>query len=269
MQLPLLTSTLTFGLALGQSQGSAPPGHPWIPAGPDDFRGPCPMMNTLANHGYLQRDGRNITRENAIKGLGDGLNFNSSLVEIMFDAAIGANPEPNATYFTLEQLNVHNVLEHDASLSRSDAFFGNNHIFNESIFEETKRYWPDPVINASQLANAKVARQLTSKVTNPTYRFTVITEEFSLGEVIAPVVAFGDLDSITVNRTLVEYFFENERLPTPLGWSRTENIVSLDDIHRATEILRNATKLTTTDPDTSSVAKRRFIRDSHFGLMKP
>lgn len=62
------------------------------------------MMNTLANHGYLQRDGRNITRENAIKGLGDGLNFNSSLVEIMFDAAIGANPEPNATYFTLYEV---------------------------------------------------------------------------------------------------------------------------------------------------------------------
>ena len=25
----------------------------WIPAGPGDSRGPCPMMNTLANHGYL------------------------------------------------------------------------------------------------------------------------------------------------------------------------------------------------------------------------
>jgi hypothetical protein len=198
------------------------------------------MMNTLANHGFLQRDGKNITRENAIKALGDGLNFNSSLVEVMFDAAIIANPEPNATYFTLDHLNQHNVLEHDASLryvvvlldrnpepgslsglpfpsdhkpnsltprSRSDAFFGNNHVFNETIFEETKKYWPEPVINASMLANAKVARQLTSKVSNPTYRFTLITEEFSLGEVIAPVVAFGDLATITVNRTLVEYFF--------------------------------------------------------------
>jgi hypothetical protein len=59
------------------------------------------MMNTLANHGFLQRDGRNITRENAIKALGDGLNFDASLATIMFDQAIIANPEPNATYFTL------------------------------------------------------------------------------------------------------------------------------------------------------------------------
>lgn len=26
---------------------------PWKAAGPDDSRGPCPMLNTLANHGYL------------------------------------------------------------------------------------------------------------------------------------------------------------------------------------------------------------------------
>jgi hypothetical protein len=26
---------------------------PWVAPGPDDSRGPCPGMNTLANHGYL------------------------------------------------------------------------------------------------------------------------------------------------------------------------------------------------------------------------
>lgn len=67
----------------------------------DLVRGPCPMMNTLANHGFLQRDGRNITRENAVNALREGLNFNPTLSNIMFDQAIIANPEPNATYFTL------------------------------------------------------------------------------------------------------------------------------------------------------------------------
>lgn len=27
--------------------------RPWKEAGPNDSRGPCPMLNTLANHGYL------------------------------------------------------------------------------------------------------------------------------------------------------------------------------------------------------------------------
>lgn len=59
------------------------------------------MMNTLANHGFLPRDGRNITRQNAVAGLNAGLNFNESLGSLMFDMAIKANPEPNATFFTL------------------------------------------------------------------------------------------------------------------------------------------------------------------------
>lgn len=92
-------------------------------------------------------------------------------------------------------------------VSRSDAFFGNNHVFNETIFDETRVYWTGPVLDANMLANGKVARQLNSKAFNPKYTFTSTMEQFSLGEVIAPIVAFGDLEAATVNRTLVEYFF--------------------------------------------------------------
>ena len=59
------------------------------------------MMNTLANHGFLPHDGRNITKENAVKALGDGLNFDAPLATLMFEQAVIANPEPNATFFTL------------------------------------------------------------------------------------------------------------------------------------------------------------------------
>lgn len=62
---------------------------------------PCPMMNTLANHGFIPHNGGNITKQNAIKGLADGLNFDAALASLMWDQAIIANPEPNATFFTL------------------------------------------------------------------------------------------------------------------------------------------------------------------------
>jgi hypothetical protein len=29
--------------------------------GPNDSRSPCPALNALANHGYLPRDGKNIS----------------------------------------------------------------------------------------------------------------------------------------------------------------------------------------------------------------
>ena len=91
--------------------------------------------------------------------------------------------------------------------SRTDAYFGNNHVFNATVFNETKQWWTAPLVTAEMLANGKVARQLSSKAHNPTYVFTLTTEEFSLGEVVAPVIAFGDVEEITVNRTLMEYFF--------------------------------------------------------------
>lgn len=171
------------------------------------------MMNTLANHGFLPRDGRNITRENAISALGNGLNFDATLAGIMWDQAIIANPEPNATFFTLDNLNRHNVLEHDASLSRSDAYFGNNHVFNQTVFDTSRAYWLDETLTPQQLANSKIFRQVESRAKNPDYTFTSTTEQFSLGEVAAPIIVFGDMDTAVVKRNFVEYFFGTYLLP--------------------------------------------------------
>ncbi|KAM3456881.1 hypothetical protein MY3296_001539 [Beauveria thailandica] len=163
----------------------------WAPPGHDDFRGPCPMMNTLANHGYIPRDGRNITKHNAIIGLGTGLNFDADLASLMWDQAIVANPEPNATFFTL----------------RTDAYFNPNQVFNQTIFDGTKTWWTDESLSPLMLANSKLARQLESRRDNPEYKFTASTEEFSLGELAAPVIAFGNLCNGEVSRALVTYFF--------------------------------------------------------------
>lgn len=59
------------------------------------------MLNTLSNHGFLPHDGRDLTREVVVNGLAAGLNFNTSLGNLMFEMALIANPSPNATYFTL------------------------------------------------------------------------------------------------------------------------------------------------------------------------
>ena len=92
-------------------------------------------------------------------------------------------------------------------VSRSDEFFGNNHVFNQTIFETTTVYWTAEILDADMLANGKIARQLASKATNPNYTFTASTENFSLGELAAPILIFGDITAGTVNRTLVKYFF--------------------------------------------------------------
>ena len=57
------------------------------------------------------------------------------------------------------------------------------------------------------LANGKLFRQIESRASNPDYKFTSTNEHFSLGEVAAPIIVFGDHGPATVRKDLVEYFF--------------------------------------------------------------
>ncbi|KAJ4356150.1 uncharacterized protein N0V89_004180 [Didymosphaeria variabile] len=206
---------------------------------------------------------RYITKANAVKGLTGGLNFNTSLAELMWEQAIIANPEPNATFFTLDQLNVHNVLEHDASLSRTDAAFGSNHIFNETIFNTSRAFWTEDTVTANMLANSKLYRQIESRAFNPDYKFTATTEQFSLGEVAAPIIVFGDTEKFTVPKNFIEYFFLNERLPTEVGWTKKEHVTSLEDITKVSQAIGKATSLLTGGGETSVKARRG---DFHAGM---
>ena len=88
-----------------------------------------------------------------------------------------------------------------------DAYYGNNHLFNPSTFASSKQFWTTSVLSAQQLANSKLARQIDSRAFNPTYTFTATMEQFSLGELAAPIIAFGDSEAGTADRALVEYFF--------------------------------------------------------------
>ncbi|KAH8648334.1 Chloroperoxidase [Tricladium varicosporioides] len=264
MQLPLLSATLAVATVSANPHYARGSTEEWAPGGTDDFRGPCPMMNTLANHGFLPHDGRNITLENAVYALTTALNFNASVATIMWQQAVIANPEPNATFFTLDNLNRHNVLEHDASISRSDDFFGNNHVFNQTIFDTTKTYWQAETLNAQMLANAKVARQVESRAFNPNYTFSTTTEQFSLGELAAPILIFGDITAGTVKSNLVTYFFENERLPTELGWSKQASEITLDQVMATSKRIADAAVLTTGSATDSTHSKSR--RDLHSGF---
>ncbi|KAH7409513.1 Chloroperoxidase [Cadophora sp. MPI-SDFR-AT-0126] len=275
MKLTLLSTGLAITMvsAMPQYERQYPTGTlaegDWIPGGPSDFRGPCPMMNTLANHGFLPRNGDNLTRENVVHGLTTGLNFDPAVANIMWEQAIFINPEPNATFFTLDQLNVHNILEHDASISRSDAFFGNNHVFNQSVFDTTTAFWTEETLDANQIAMGKIFRQVVSKSTNPEYRFTASVENFSLGEMAAPILIFGDIAAGTCDRAQIISFFQNERLPTDLGFVKQASPITLDQVLATSKLIANAANLITpTDNSTETAHRRREalkIRDLHIG----
>ncbi|EME39570.1 hypothetical protein DOTSEDRAFT_159937 [Dothistroma septosporum NZE10] len=194
----------------------------WRPADPEDSRGPCPMLNTFANHGMLPRDGRNITIEDVQYAMGKGLNYGEEIIKVTFEAAITTNPIPNSTWFDLWHLGRPHLLEHDASLSRRDSYLANASIFDQHTFDETKSFWKGETLDKMMLTNSKIGRQLASRVSNPTYTFTEKIAGVSTGELSSLVLTLGNQESITVSRNFVEYFFENERLPISLGWTPPE-----------------------------------------------
>ncbi|KAK4452620.1 Chloroperoxidase [Podospora aff. communis PSN243] len=228
----------------------------WSPPGPYDVRGPCPMLNTLANHGFLPHDGKDITREIAASALFDGLHINKTLGGFLFDFGVTTNPKPNATSFSLNDLGNHNILEHDASLSRTDAYFGSTIAFNQSIFDETKAHWTADTVTLQMSANARTARIKASKATNPEYSMSNLGDGFSLGESVAYVIVIGDKKTATVKRSWLEWFFQHEQLPQHLGWKRAETPFEREDLDVHLQTMRN---LTADMP----AAKRK--RAMHFG----
>jgi hypothetical protein len=79
-------------------------------------RGPCPGLNTLANHGYLPHNGREITRDILADAMLNGFNIAKSDAIILFSQAVRTNPKPLARTFDLDTLGREGVLEHDFSL---------------------------------------------------------------------------------------------------------------------------------------------------------
>lgn len=166
------------------------------------------MLNTLANHGFLPHSGYNISQADTVHALYTALNINQSAGELLFGKALTTNPDyPNATEFSLVDLRRHNILEHDASLSRGDYYFGNDYSFNQTIFDQTRSYWTSPRINVTQAAHARLARVHTSNATNPTFTLTSTGLKFSFGETSAYIIVLGDRVAGTVRRAWVEYLF--------------------------------------------------------------
>ncbi|KAJ7315254.1 hypothetical protein DFH08DRAFT_972270 [Mycena albidolilacea] len=57
----VLASLLFFAAAAAHPNNAEPKGHEWKAPGPGDVRGPCPGLNTLANHRYLPHNGKQFT----------------------------------------------------------------------------------------------------------------------------------------------------------------------------------------------------------------
>ncbi|GLB33157.1 putative peroxidase, family 2 [Lyophyllum shimeji] len=97
-------------------------GHEWCPPQPGDSRSPCPALNTLANHGYLPRDGKNLSVFDIISALKAGYNLSTFLAAFLTIG--GFILLRRLTNVDLYEIGRHGRVEHDASLVHRDTSEG-------------------------------------------------------------------------------------------------------------------------------------------------
>lgn len=88
-----------------------------------------------------------------VEKLGAGLNVSPETATTLASAGIALSPDPSSGAFDLDDLNKHNAVEHDASLSRKDIDLGGNEKFDQKIFDQTLRFYG----GATQISLKEVA----------------------------------------------------------------------------------------------------------------
>ncbi|KAF2670824.1 Cloroperoxidase, partial [Microthyrium microscopicum] len=198
----------------------------WIPASkiPDARRAPCPLLNTLANHGFISRDGKGITKTNFTDGIATALNVDPSFAAIITNGAIGAlgAPANESASFSLDQLDVHDVDEHDASLTRLDKIQGQTLTVQPSLVDALLADSDTGFITTNSLAISRVRREKESVAAGS----PPLSDHFvgvSLGEAafVLLVTGLGEGAARQAKKDIVKAWLDEERFPVELGYQRS------------------------------------------------
>ena len=94
------------------------------------------FRNSLANHNILPHNGKNYTPELVIKQLHDALNLDTAIATTLAFAGLKLSSDPASGTFSLADLQRHNAIEHDGSMSRLDVGLGGKGEFHQESFDE-------------------------------------------------------------------------------------------------------------------------------------
>lgn len=190
----------------------------------DIVRSPCPGLNSLANHGekytllgdikaknpgFIPHNGRKITVPMVVDAFKEAMNVGADFVTAAGTIALQANPGLFSTSFDLNDVKKHNFpLEHDASLSRQDAFFNRDQSFDNDVWSQTLSHFEGLDTATIQAASdARWARENDSLAINPSVVFGARQLVVSLTETALYLSALGDPVSGAAPVPFIKSFF--------------------------------------------------------------
>lgn len=215
--------------------------HSWQAPKPTDARSPCPMLNTLANHGYLPRDGKNISLADLITGFKDSINLAPDATILVGLKALQASSTGNFLTIHLSDLAKHGIIEHDGSLSRHDISSGDNHTFSPTLWAHTSSQFTDETISIPLSARVRGERLAAAQAENPEFKMSADDIRFSFIETASYQLVFGQGLGGNARTEWVRMLFEEEKLPVESGWTRSARVLGVADLFAVQKKVEDAT----------------------------
>ncbi|KAI0664086.1 Cloroperoxidase [Cubamyces menziesii] len=182
-----LYNLITPNRAVGHVVQPGNPGHggkwpAYVPPGEGDSRCSCPALNAMANHGLLPHDGKNITFTEMTSTIRRVYNFSPTFCYYVPNyIATALSRDYNTDRLDLSDIDAHNCIQHDASLTRVDDYFDPDQgKIAGALVEEvlSSGTGPDGNLTKADLSRLLGKRRVEAKQRNPKYSMSFIHKMF-------------------------------------------------------------------------------------------
>ncbi|KAI0356955.1 Cloroperoxidase [Trametes cingulata] len=179
-------------------EGHAGFGGKWpqyVPPREGDSRCSCPALNAMANHGLLPRDGKNIRFNELSSAIRRVFNFAPTFCFFVPNYIANALGRSYRTdYFDLSDIDAHNCIEHDASLTRVETYENPDQgKIALPLVDELLRCGTGPGgdLTPADLSRLLGKRRVQAKASNPKYSSAFIHNMFGSSNASTLLTIFG------------------------------------------------------------------------------
>lgn len=197
-----------------------PAGNEWQAPGDGDVRSPCPFINTLANHGLINRNGKDVDLFEMVTILSETFDNAPPLFQFLSDLAVTLNltsvDEDGIVRMDIDALFAHNKEEHDASFVRSDFYFGEEEskLVDLDLLDALLSVNPDSdVLTREDLMTFQTSRILDSRANNPEVNINEGQATVFSAQATLFLTLGQDPDLVSVQKERIDELLRYERLP--------------------------------------------------------
>ncbi|KAI0307114.1 Cloroperoxidase [Multifurca ochricompacta] len=197
------------------------PKHVYTPPSAQDSRSPCPALNALANHSILPHDGRGITAYQLMSAIREYYRISLPLAFLL--SVVGTFLCGRHFKIDLEDLALHNYIEHDGSLTRANALPDGRYA-PVAVDKDLLQHLLDVSKNSDfldfdDLVKARAARDATLE--RPLSRFHGAVTR---GEIALAIQTLGNSEG-RIPKQFIQEWFGEDRLPD--GWFKPKTVTGL------------------------------------------